>query len=118
MLRPAIVLGETDATARAVVCADDFGSDGETGRPRDRGRSMLRPYGIAAVAQASMLDGADYEGPVGLLTKVIAGRLGSGLGTFFFGFLTSRFPLSLFPMPYSMPQFCNFATVARVRIPA
>jgi predicted enzyme related to lactoylglutathione lyase len=57
---------------------------------------------------------SDYEGVVGLLTKVIAGRFGSGLGTFFFGFLTSRFPLSLFPMPYSMPQFLKFATAARV----
>jgi hypothetical protein len=46
-----------------------------------------------------------YEGSVGLLTKVMAGRFGSGLGTFFFGFLTSRLPLSLFPMPHSMPQF-------------
>jgi hypothetical protein len=71
---------------------------------------MLRPYGIAAVAQASTLGDADYEGPVGLSTKVIAGRLGSGLGTCFFGFLTSRLPLSLFPMPDSMPQFSNFAT--------
>jgi hypothetical protein len=55
-----------------------------------------------------------YEGVGGLLTKVMAGRFGSGLGTFFFGFLTSRLPLSLFPMPHSMPQFLNFATAAGV----
>jgi hypothetical protein len=47
----------------------------------------------------------------------MAGRFGSGLGTFFFGFLTSRLPLSLFPMPHRMPQLCNFATGAKVREP-
>ncbi|MGD0403391.1 MAG: hypothetical protein ABSB66_09345 [Candidatus Acidiferrales bacterium] len=53
---------------------------------------------------------ASYEGVEGLLTKVIAGRFGSGLGTFFFGFFTSRLRASLFPMPHRMPQFYAFAT--------
>jgi hypothetical protein len=54
-----------------------------------------------------------YEGVEGLLTKAIAGRLGSGFGTFFFGFFTSRLRASLFPMPHRMPQFCAFATALR-----
>ena len=52
-----------------------------------------------------MLGDADYEGPVGLLTKVMAGRFGSGLGTFFFGFLTSRRRASLFPMRIGCHSF-------------
>jgi hypothetical protein len=55
-----------------------------------------------------------YEGVEGLLTKVIAGRFGSGFGTFFFGFFTSRLRASLFPMPHRMPQFLDFATVSAV----
>lgn len=68
-------------------------------------------YGFAELAQDRCL-AANYEGVVGLLTKVIGARLGSGFGTFFFGFFTSRLRASLFPMPNSMPQFCNFATAA------
>jgi hypothetical protein len=60
----------------------------------------------------------DYEGSVGLLTKVIAGRFGSGLGTFFFGFFTSRLRASLFPMPHRMPQhFAILQPRLAVRIP-
>jgi hypothetical protein len=55
-----------------------------------------------------------YEGVEGLLTKVIAGRFGSGFGAFFFGFFTSRLRASLFPMPHRMPQFLDFATVSVV----
>ena len=42
---------------------------------------------------------------MGLLTKVIAGRFGSGLGTFFFGFFTSRLRASLFPMRIACHSF-------------
>lgn len=65
-----------------------------------------------------MLGERDYEGSVGLLTKVIAGRFGSGLGTFFFGFFTSRLRASLFPMPHRMPQhFAILQPRLAVRIP-
>jgi hypothetical protein len=47
----------------------------------------------------------DYEGVEGLLTKVIAGRFGSGLGAFFFGFFTSRLRASLFPMHIGCHNF-------------
>jgi hypothetical protein len=72
------------------------------------------PDGTAALPLSPMLGDVDYEGPVGLLTKVIAGRLGSGLGTCFFGFFTSRLPLSLFPMPHRMPQFCGHGETLRI----
>jgi len=48
-----------------------------------------------------------------LFTKVIAGRLGSGFGGFFFGFLTSRLRASLFPMPDRMPQFRSRCDILR-----
>jgi hypothetical protein len=66
------------------------------------------------MAQGSVAGGGAYEGVEGLLTKVIAGRFGSGFGTFFFGFFTSRLRASLFPMPHRMPQFLDFATVSVV----
>ena len=72
------------------------------------------PLRNQALARGLVPDGSGYEGVVGLLTKVIAGRFGSGLGTFFFGFFTSRLRASLFPMSDRMPQFRNFATSARV----
>jgi hypothetical protein len=74
---------------------------------------MLRDYEITRWRKARY-PAAVYEGVEGLLTKVIAGRFGSGLGAFFFGFFTSRLRASLFPMPHRMPQFLYFATVSVV----
>jgi len=54
-----------------------------------------------------------YVGPLVLFTNVIAGRLGSGFGGFFFGFLTSRLRASLFPMPDRMPQFRSCCDILR-----
>jgi hypothetical protein len=74
---------------------------------------MLRDYEFTRWRKARY-PAVVYEGVEGLLTKVIAGRFGSGLGTFFFGFFTSRLRASLFPMPPRMPQFLDFATVSVV----
>jgi hypothetical protein len=74
---------------------------------------MLRDYEITRWRQARY-PAVVYEGVEGLLTKVIAGRFGSGLGAFFFGFFTSRLRASLFPMLHRMPQFLYFATVSLV----
>jgi hypothetical protein len=74
---------------------------------------MLRDYEITRWRK-TRYPAVVYEGVEGLLTKVIAGRFGSGLGAFFFGFFTSRLRASLFPMPHRMPQFLYFATVGVV----
>jgi len=55
-----------------------------------------------------MPDAVAWRIQAGFLKTGAAARANScAVGFFFGGFLTSRFPLSLFPMPDSLPQFVN-----------
>jgi hypothetical protein len=71
--------------------------DGETGGQTGR-FSILRALPIAyqglSVGGGVMILGAGVYTPRGA---------GAVFGVVFFGFFTSRFPLSLFPMPHSLP---------------
>jgi hypothetical protein len=93
-------------------------------RPRLRGGQRTKISGFVAPSGDAPLQGRHlpsirarlsgvYEGSLVLFTKVMAGRLGSGFGGFFFGFLTSRRRASLFPMPDRMPQFRTGGDILR-----